>query len=241
MRTKIFSLFLAGGILGLCHKAVADTYTASYSVDATIPDNDLTGLAETENISTSITSISDVQVTLDIAGAAGSTAFNGDFYAYLTDGTGFAILLNRVGAVSGNDYGYSDDGLDVTFSDTAADGNIHFYGSGSYSTNSSGQVIGTYQPDGRNISPTNSGAVLAATTPAALLSSFDGLDPNGTWTLFVADASGGDVGELVSWDLTVDGSEAVASSVPDGGSTLALLSFVLGVAILASRRFRQPA
>lgn len=50
-------------------------------------------------------------------------------------------------------------------------------------------MTGTWQPDGRTNSP---GSVLDSQPPDAFLSSFNGLDPNGDWTLFVADVSGGD-------------------------------------------------
>ena len=32
---------------------------------------------------------------------------------------------------------------------------------------------------------------------------FNGLNPNGTWTLFIADLSAGDQSQLVSWDLNI--------------------------------------
>ena len=212
MKTNVPLLaVLVGGLgLRLCAPALAGQITATSSPGVAIPDNDLNGLAETIDLTTSISSISGVTVTLDISGG-----WNGDYYAYLrhadSSGTGFAVLLNRVGASAGAPYGAPDSGMVVTLNDFAAV-NIHSAGAGG------GVLTGTYQPDGRNISPLSDPGVLSATAPTALLSSFDGLDANGAWTLFVADVSPGDMGTLESWSLTVSG-----TGVPDGASTLLML------------------
>jgi hypothetical protein len=52
----------------------------------------------------------------------------------------------------------------------------------------------------------------------AFLSSFKGLDPNGEWTLFVADLSAGNISTLVSWGLNIEGGYAAPaiSSQPQG-------------------------
>ena len=94
-----------------------------------------------------------------------------------------------------------------------------------------GVLTGTFQPDARNVSPFS---VLDTSPWTAFLSSFDGLDPNGTWTLFIADVSPVGIGTLDSWSLTVDGTGPVG--VPDGGSTVALLA--VGMICLAFR-FRR--
>ena len=38
---------------------------------------------------------------------------------------------------------------------------------------------------------------------SAYLNAFNSLDPNGTWTLFIADLSSGDTSTLVSWELDI--------------------------------------
>ena len=66
----------------------------------------------------------------------------------------------------------------------------------------------------------------------ALLSTFDGLDPNGTWTLTVQDGAGGDVGTLDNWSLTIEttnkfldifidtqGPQVTAVKIPDDPTT----------------------
>ncbi|HEV2394892.1 MAG TPA: VPDSG-CTERM sorting domain-containing protein [Verrucomicrobiae bacterium] len=210
-------LLLPAGLMFCLAQAFAPSaralpVTATSSPGVVIPDNDLNGVADTINLSTTITSISDVTVTLDISGG-----YNGDYYAYLRHGaTGFAVLLNRVGSTSGNPYGSSDSGLNVTFSDSAANGDSHLGSAGG------GALTGAWQPDARNVNPLTA---LDTDPRTAFLSSFNGMDANGAWTLYIADVSPVGVGTLDSWSLTVDGNGAVG--VPDGGATLGLLGMGL--------------
>lgn len=158
-----------------------------------IPDGDKAGMASTITLSGELGAISSLQVNLNISGT-----YNGDLYAYLVHDTGFSVLLNRVGVAPGNSLGFNDPGLNVTFSDTAANGDIHLSrpeGSAALSS----PLTGLWAPDGRNVSPLT---ITGTEAPSAMLSSFSGLDPNGTWTLFVADVSGGDLNQLNSWGLS---------------------------------------
>jgi hypothetical protein len=93
--------------------------------------------------------------------------------------------------------------MNVVLND-AASVNIHSYGGLSVPT-------GNYVPDGRNINPVSSPATFSSTSPTALLGSFNGLNANGNWTLFIADVSGGDVSTVTSWGLDI-------ASVPEPGS-----------------------
>ena len=47
--------------------------------------------------------------------------------------------------------------------------------------------------------------VLDTDAGTAYLSSFNGLDPNGEWILFIADMAGGDLSTLDSWGLQISG------------------------------------
>ena len=186
--------------------------TGSSSPNYLIPDNNLNGVTDTINLTAPFTSISDMEVTLDISGPY---VYNGDYYAYLTHGTGFAVLLNRVGSTVSNPYGSTDNGFSVTFSDSAS-ADIHTENA------AGGLVTGTWLPDGRNVSPL---LVLGTDPQTALLSSFDGVDPNGAWNLFVADVSPGGYGYLTSWSLDVTGTTA---AVPEyGGPLESLLSLAV--------------
>ena len=62
------------------------------------------------------------------------------------------------------------------------------------------QLTGTWQEDGRNVDPN---AVTDASARSAFLSSFNHLDPNGTWTIFFADMSSGDQSTFGSWSLEI--------------------------------------
>lgn len=103
--------------------ALADTTNVTMNVGLAIPDNDPNGLAVATNLIGIAGNISTVTVGLDISGG-----YNGDLYAYLAGPNGgFAVLLNRVGATAGNQYGYSDTGFSITLDDSAAYNNLHYY------------------------------------------------------------------------------------------------------------------
>jgi subtilisin-like proprotein convertase family protein len=187
--------------------------TGTWTGNVAIGDNDPNGVSENITFSgTTIRSITDVTVSLNIAGALnGAGAYDGDYYCYLTSSSGgFTVLLNRIGVTATSAYGSAASGFNVTFSDNTL-GDIH------NAPTSGGPVTGTWQPDARTISPAN----VLDTSPrsaSAFLSSFNGLNPNCTWTLFVADLSPGGVGNLESWGLTVTGN---VIAVPEPSTTLA--------------------
>jgi subtilisin-like proprotein convertase family protein len=199
--------------------AVAQTNTQLFNfvlANGLVPDADYSGFADTRTISVTntVNAISDVRVSLNLSGG-----YNGDLYAYLVHGSGFAVLLNRVGRTSGNLFGYSDAGFNITLSDLAT-GDIHLYGG-----NGGLPLSGTWQPDGRSISPAT---VLDTTPRTAFLGSFDGQSANGLWTLFVADYAVGDQSTLVSWGLQV-------TTIPEPG--IGLLGLLAGAIIGLKARF----
>jgi subtilisin-like proprotein convertase family protein len=188
-------------LLALARSAQADfvqTFTTGFQNGGVIPDGSFTGWSDTHNLAGAPSSITDVSVSLNLSGG-----WNGDLYAYLVHSSGFAVLLNRVGRETGNTPGYGNAGMNVVLND-AASVNIHSYGGLSVPT-------GNYVPDGRNINPVSSPATFSSTSPTALLGSFNGLNANGNWTLFIADVSGGDVSTVTSWGLDI-------ASVPEPGS-----------------------
>ncbi|PWU13391.1 MAG: hypothetical protein C5B50_19470 [Verrucomicrobia bacterium] len=154
-----------------------------------IPDNDPIGLADSHTISGLGSQIVNVTVTLNISGG-----WNGDLYAYLRlNDSPMVVLLDRVGVTSSNPDGYGDTGFQVTLSASASH-DIHFYQNFSPSYNSDGQLTGTWQADGRT-------DPLSSTRGS--LSAFNGLNPNGTWTIFFADESAGEQSTLVGWSLDI--------------------------------------
>ena len=173
------------------------------SVNATIPDGSAVGWSGTATASGLNQYISDVSVTLNISGG-----YNGDLYAYLSYGGVLVPLLNRVGVGSGNAFGYGDAGFNVTLSSAGAY-DVHSYGSHSPSF-SGGQLTGTWQPDGRAIDPQGAPSTFDSSSGRLNFAQYNGMNPNGTWTLFLADLSAGGQSQLVSWEL-----DLTSSAVPE--------------------------
>jgi subtilisin-like proprotein convertase family protein len=175
-----------------------DDYNTNLTMNIQIPDYTPSGLAQGIDISGLSGTISSVTLSVDIAGG-----YNGDLYAYLAGPNGgFAVLLNRVGISTASPNGYSDTGFDVTFSDTAAT-SINNYQSSGYTLNSDGQLTGTYQPSGQNIDPQSAPSAFSSASQTAMLASFNGMDPNGEWVLFISDLSPGGVSTLQGVNLSI--------------------------------------
>jgi subtilisin-like proprotein convertase family protein len=193
------------------------SFSDGFAAGGVILDGNPTGWSDSRLIEDwpSGFSITDVTVSLHITGG-----LNGDLYAYLAHDSGFAVLLNRVGRTDGNAFGYNDAGFNITLHDSAP-GDIHLYGG-----NDGNLLTGIWQPDGRNVDPAT---VTDASPRTAMLSEFQGLDPAGTWVLFVADMSAGGVSVVNSWGLEV-------AAVPEPG-TLAL--GVIGAALCLAFMRRQ--
>jgi len=170
-----------------------------------IPDYQSSGLARTVTIS-GYESQTPYIVTASIKiDPVGYGAYNGDYYAYLrhitTDGlqSQFAVLLNRPGRTLTNTSGYENSGMDVTFADDAST-DVHFY---QPTASAGGDLVGNYltgtwQPDARNTDPFYA---LGGDTRSAFLNPLGTIDPNGQWTLFVADVERGGTGMLQSWSV----------------------------------------
>ena len=213
MKTNKLMAVVAAVALGSVAASAQTSTNFTFNVGLAVPDGSAIGLTAATNLTLpGATSISSVTVGLDITGG-----FNGDLYAYLVGPTGgFTVLLNRPGVTTGNSFGYSDTGLNVTFDDTAAN-SIHFYQADSPTINGSGQLTLTWQPDGENIDPQSDPALFPA-AQSAMLNSFIGMDPNGTWTLFMADFSSGGQSTLANWSLNfTDNSRTVVAGVDRNG------------------------
>jgi subtilisin-like proprotein convertase family protein len=152
-------------------------WTTGFANSGVVPDNNYSGWADSRSVTAPAGMISTISVTLDLL-----NGWNGDLYAYLSYSSGFSVLLDRVG-YTGSGYGYGDPGMAITLTTT---GNpVESYQDYSPAYNGNSQLTGTWQ--------SHSG-----------LGSFIGLDPNGTWNLFIADLSGGGVTTVQSWGLQMD-------------------------------------
>jgi subtilisin-like proprotein convertase family protein len=215
------------GILMLALSALvghADTGSFTNYPGATVPDSNPVGLVDSLTISGMSGTISNLTVELNITGG-----FNGDLYAYLVSPTsGSVVLLNRTGISSSNAFGASQTGFNITL-DANASNNIHDYLSAGYSLNGNGQVIGTWQPDQRTISPASAPSQFDLTPTGNNLSYLNNSDPNGVWTLFIADLSLGGQSTLVSWGLNV-------VTVPEPQTWTLLGGGLVGFFFLARKR-----
>lgn len=229
MKALRSTLTVAAVVLGTT-AARADSYSFTNTVNQTIPDGSPSGLTLAGNFTGMNGPISDISLSLNIGSAPSSTAYNGDLYAYLAGPNGgYSVLLNRTGVGTGNAFGYNNTGFDVTFGLDGSPANIHSYGAGSFSSDPlTGQVTGTWAPDGRTVDPLSAPASFDASGTAGL-NSFLNTDPNGTWILFLTDASGGNTAQVNGWTLNIQ-------TIPEP-STLALMSVgALALIILRRRR-----
>ena len=203
-------------LTGQAITAQAALYSTSWTGTQAIPDNDGSGLAYHFSVSEAASSITDVAVTLDVSGG-----YNGDIYAYLSHGDGFAVLLNRVGRTSTSEYGYSTLGFLVTLTGSAT-ADIHNYQALSPTYNENGQLIGTWAADGRDVNPT---AAFDTTPRTATLDSFNGLSASGDWTLYFRDASPSGISTLEGWSVDIT---AVPEPVNVGLTIFAVAGIVVG-------------
>jgi subtilisin-like proprotein convertase family protein len=218
--------FLKQSLLGAAVLAAAVTRASAISSPTlsygwtgsqSIPDNNASGIAFAFSLSAPYpVIITNVTVDLTIAGG-----WDGDLYAYLSHGSGFSVLLNRVGSTTANPGGSGASGMSVEFSDSYAT-DIH--------TGAGNPLTGNFAPDGRFVNPY---FALDTDPRTAMLGSFNNLDPNGAWTLFLADVSPLGVSTVQSWTVNV------STTVPEPG-IVALLLFAF-FAVVSARNLTPPA
>ena len=228
MNSLRLTLTTAAVVVWTAAASAQGSYSFTNTVNQNIPDASPSGLTLAGNFTGMTGSISNISLSLNISSASGSTAYNGDLYAYLAGPNGgFSVLLNRVGVGTGNAFGYNNAGFNVTFALLGSPSNIHFYQSGVFAL-SGGQLTGTWAPDGRAIDPQSVPSAFDA-SGTALLDSFVGTDPNGTWYLFLADLDGGNTAQVNSWTLNLE-----TAVVPE--PSVWALMLVAGFALITTRR-----
>ena len=125
-------------------------------------------------------------------------------------------LINRLGTGGGNTYGYSNPGMNIALNDGGKTG-LH-----NYQANSpvyvGGRLTETWRPD-------SGGAALAGAGGV-----YNGVNPNGTWELFLADLSAGSKSKLSGWSLEI-------TAVPEPITwALGIFGSVAGLTALLRRR-----
>ena len=80
--------------------ASAANFSGLWVVNQTVPDFSIIGLNDTRNVTSDISNILGITVTLNLTGG-----WSGDLYAYVTNGSGFSVLLNSPGRTSANPIG----------------------------------------------------------------------------------------------------------------------------------------
>ena len=164
------------------HATIYSTnWSTGFANGGVVPDNNFSGWSDTRSVST-MPAGTFVGLTVDLQLTGG---WNGDLYAYLVHSSGFSVLLDRVGTGPGGAgaFGYGDAGMNVNLAATGSA--IHLYG---------GNSTFTAAPTGTWMADMSSGS----------LASFLSTTPNGTWSLFIADLSGGGVSTVQSWGLQMD-------------------------------------
>ncbi len=235
---KLILLAVLPWVAGLTLQAKALTFAVGFDNGGNILDGNVNPWSDTRAIGgTGGLAITEVSVRLNISGG-----YNGDLYAYLSYNGILVPLLNRAGVGSSDAFGYADGGLNVTFTDTAAE-NIHFYQSVSgYSISGAA----TWRPDGRTINPVSAPPPDFDAAGTGSLASYDGMIADGEWTLALADLSGGGgQSRVASWGLDITtvpgpGPGPEPEPVPDQGATgpatAVSLGLILGVALWKGRR-----
>lgn len=169
-----------------------------------LPDGTGTGYVDTRTVTTLPASVQELRVRLTLEGTQGGM-WNGDIYATVqyqatptATPTAYAVLLNRTGRDTGSpddDLGYEDNGFDVSFGATGPD--IHTYRVVTTPPAGAG-VTGNWSADGRDVDPFD---VAIGSARTAGLGAFQGINPNGLWTLYVEDTTSGGVAKLARWGL----------------------------------------
>ena len=222
MKDCVIKKTLLAGILAVV--AILPGRAALYSYSGSsysIPDGNFSGVASTITVSGENASLTDIQVNLNLSGG-----LIGDLYGYLSYNGTAVVLLNRVGVGTINDgtsYGSLGTSLAITLFSSGTD--VHW---------TTGNLTGEYLADGRDLDPVAATASFNASGTQNLNASFGGVNPNGVWTLYFEDVSGGGGNSMVNgWSLDI-------TAVPEP-TTWALVVFggfggVLGLLRWRSRK-----
>jgi MYXO-CTERM domain-containing protein len=196
----------------LLHGGIITEPTRTFLVGTDIADLQDPPVNFLQTISdSSILSITQVQVGLNLVGRDGGGFASEMFVSLNKDLSLTSILVNRVGVSATDSVGQSYDGWNVTLSDLA-DSDLH------QALQGADILSGIYQPDGR---PDPASALRPE-----LLDVFNGDIGNGDWRLSVGDLDLGGTMRLVSWSLTLTGDTVAVPEPSTCAAGLAVLGLV---------------
>ena len=220
MHSRLLSILAATLALEVC--ASAATLTFANATAITIPAITTERIASPYPSNISVVGVSGpiTKVTVSLFGL--THTFPDDIDILLVGPAGQNILL-----MSDTGSAFDVTGINLVFDDAAAN----------FLPDAAQIVSGTFKP-------TNIGAGDAFPAPApvpsgsSLLSLFNGTNANGTWSLYVFDDLGGDIGSVSGgWDLTIT-DDAITGVIPE--PTTALLLGAGLIALVAARARREP-
>ncbi len=183
----------------------AGTQSGVGTFNQTIADGNASVMWNSISVSGLGRSLSAISVTLSVTGGN-----NSGLYAYLSYNGTLGVLLNRPGVNSTTPFGDTSAGLTQTLTGTP--------------------LYGGVSP----LSSTASFTTPGSSTPLNDNSLYGGMDPNGNWTLFFADVSGG------GGDATLNGWSLNITAVPETVNVaLAAFGLIFIVVVGGGRGYRQ--
>jgi hypothetical protein len=229
-KSLLQSLVLAA-VVSTAGRAATNTFVFQ-NLALAIPDGDPLGVVDNRILEIPEPYVRSLTVSLDLGSVEGS-GWVGDLFVSLQHGSGYSVLLNRIGTRAGDAFGAASSAAQIQFS-TGATTDIHALDA----LLSPGEpypatITGAFQADGRLVDPLS----VDVTSPRlAGLESFQGVGTGGTWTLFLSDVVSGNAMRLNSWSLTVESS---TQAIPEP-STWGAVGFLAAIAgHLYRRRTKQ--
>lgn len=220
---RLAGVLLVAVVCGGLSAAQAAVISFTNSNPITIPATGTSGSATPFPSPILVSGLTDAvtKVTVDIFGF--SHAFPRDVDMLLVGPLGQTVMLM---SDTGGGIGQPASNLFLTFDDDAL----------SFIAPDASLVTGTYKPTNSDF--LDSGDVFDAPAPAGpygtLLSAFNGLGPNGTWSLFVRDDQDADIGQVISgWRLNL-----TTEVVPLPAAAWLLGSALLGLLGLSRRKLK---
>lgn len=212
----------------VCSDALAAPMTLSNSTQVLIPGIGTSGPGSPYPSSITVSGVVGNVVDVNVSLSGVSHDFPDDIHLVLRGPTGASLYL-MANAGGGIPFGITN--VDLTFDDEAAVTlpNEAQITSGSYRVSQFGTAL-------------SAGTLSPAPAPAfgGTLSLFDGLNPNGQWSLYAYDDGFDDVGSIAGgWSITFDVQQVQqdpASEVPEPASLVVWSLLAAGVAAWRRRR-----